>query len=49
MMHAGIKAGTVAAPGVFMVKTGGMMSFMGGLMGHAIFGVVVALVYGLFI
>ena len=49
MMHAGIRAGAVSAPGVFMVKNGGMMSFMGGLIGHAIFGVVVALVYGLFV
>ena len=49
MMHAGIKAGAVSAPGVFMLKNGGLMGFMGGLMGHAIFGVVVALVYGLFV
>lgn len=49
MMHAGIKAGSVSAPGVFMLHNGGMMGFMGGLIGHAIFGVVVALVYGLFI
>lgn len=49
MMHAGVKAGTVEAPGVFMVNTGGMMAFMGGLIGHVIFGLVVALVYGLFI
>lgn len=46
MMHAGIKAGTVSAPGVFMMHNGGMMAFMGGLMGHVIFGLVVALVYG---
>lgn len=49
MMHAGIKAGAVSAPGVFMLKNGGMMGFMGGLMGHIIFGIVVALVYGLFV
>jgi hypothetical protein len=49
MMHAGIKTGSVPAPGVLMLKNGGMLGFMGGLMGHAIFGVVVALVYGLFI
>ncbi len=49
MLHAGIKAGSVSAPGVFMLNNGGMMAFMGGLMGHVIFGVVVALVYGLFI
>ena len=49
MMHAGVKAGTVKAPGVFMMNNGGMMAFMGGLVGHVIFGLVVALVYGLFI
>ena len=49
MMHAGVKAGTVDAPGVFMVNSGGMMAFMGGLMGHVIFGLVVALVYGFFV
>lgn len=48
-MHAGIKAGTVEAPGVFMIRNGGMMAFMGGLLGHVIFGLVVALVYGLFV
>jgi hypothetical protein len=30
-MHAGVKAGTVQAPGVFMLNTGGLMAFMGGL------------------
>jgi hypothetical protein len=49
MMHAGVKAGTVEAPGVFMVNNGGVMAFMGGLIGHIIFGLVVALVYGLFV
>ena len=49
MMHAGIKSGSVQAPGVFMLSNGGMMAFMGGLMGHAIYGVVVALVYGAFV
>jgi hypothetical protein len=48
-MHAGVKAGTVEAPGVFMLNTGGAMAFMGGLVGHLFFGLVVALVYGLFI
>lgn len=49
MMHAGIKAGTVEAPGIFMLQNGGVMAFMGGLIGHVIFGLVVALVYGLFV
>ena len=48
MMHAGIKAGTVQAPGVLMLNSG-VMGFMGGLIGHAIYGLVVALVYGFFI
>lgn len=49
MMHAGVKAGTVEAPGIFMMHNGGLMAFMGGLIGHVIFGLVVALVYGLFV
>lgn len=49
MMHAGIKAGTVKAPGILMFNNGGIMGFMGGLVGHAIFGVVVALIYGAFV
>lgn len=49
MMHAGIKAGTVQAPRVYMISNGGIMAFMGGLIGHAIYGLVVALVYGFFI
>ena len=49
MIHAGIKAGTVKAPGFFMMNNGGMMAFMGGLIGHVIFGLVVALVYGWFV
>jgi len=48
MLHAGIKAGTVQAPGVYMLNAG-IMGLMGGLIGHVIYGVVVALVYGLFI
>ena len=45
MMHVGIKSGTVQAPGLWMTNNGGVMAFMGGLVGHMIFGVVVALVY----
>ena len=48
-MHAGEKAGTLQAPGVFMLNTGGLMAFMGGLIGHLVFGLAIALVYGLFI
>ncbi len=45
LMHAGIKNGDVEAPGLWMTNQGGMMSFVGGLMGHMVFGLVVALVY----
>lgn len=48
MMHAGIKSGAVQAPGVYMTKNGGAMGFMGGLIGHIVFGIVVALVYAAF-
>ncbi len=48
MMHAGVKAGTVKAPGLYMTANGGMMSFAGGLIGHVVYGLVVALVYGAF-
>lgn len=48
MLHAGIKAGTVQAPGVLMLNSG-VKGFMGGLVGHALYGLVVALVYGLFL
>src|SRR5574341_525275 len=45
-LHAGMRSGAVAAPGVYMLQAGGVMSFIGGLMGHVIFGLVVGLVYG---
>lgn len=45
MMHVGIKSGAVKAPGLWMTNNGGGMAFMGGLVGHMIFGVVIALVY----
>ena len=44
MMHAGIKAGTVPAPGLLMLNQG-VMGPMGGLLGHVIYGVVVVSVY----
>lgn len=49
MLHAGVKAGTVKAPGVYMLSDGGVMAFIGGLMGHVVYGLVVAVVYGLLI
>lgn len=45
IVHAGIKNGEVDAPGLWMINQGGMLSFVGGLMGHMVFGLVVALVY----
>lgn len=48
MVHAGIRSGVVKAPGLWMTKNGGVMAFMGGLVGHIVFGLVVVLVYNLF-
>lgn len=48
MMHIGIRSGSVKAPGLYMTGNGGgMKAFIGGLMGHMIFGLVIALVYTL--
>ncbi len=48
LMHRGIRSGKVMAPGMWMMNNGGMMAFMGGLMGHVVYGIVVALVYAAF-
>ena len=48
MMHAGIKSVAVKAPGLWMTNNGGMRAFVGGLMGHMPFGLVVVLIYNLF-
>jgi len=48
MMHVGIKSGNVPAPGLYMTNNVGVMAFVGGLIGHMVFGLVVALVYTLF-
>ncbi len=48
MMHAGMKSGDVPAPGLFAMNNGGMKSFVGGLMGHLIFAVVVFYTYSFF-
>ncbi len=45
MMHAGIRAGAASAPGAYMTNQRGPMAFVGGLVGHMVFGVIVALVY----
>ena len=47
VMHAGIKNGQMPAPGLWMTKQGGMLSFAGGLAGHLLYAVVVVLVYNL--
>lgn len=47
LMHAGIRSGGVMAPGLWMTNNGGLKAFLGGLMGHMVFGIVVALVYSL--
>lgn len=47
LMHAGIKSGEVDPPGLWMTNQGGMMAFLGGLLGHMVFGLVVALIYSL--
>jgi len=47
VMHVGIKNGDVDPPGLWMTNQGGIMAFIGGLMGHMVFGLVVALIYGL--
>ncbi len=48
VMHMGIRSGAVSAPGLWMTNSGGMMAFGGGLVGHMVFGIVVALVYNVF-
>jgi hypothetical protein len=45
VMHEGIKNGDVEAPGLWMTNQGGFLAFIGGLMGHMIFGLVAALMY----
>lgn len=46
MMHAGIRSGAVKAPGMYMTANGGgMMAFIGGLVGHMIYGLIVACAY----
>ena len=47
IMHVGIKNGEVEAPGMWMTNQGGILAFVGGLMGHMVFGLVVTLVYNL--
>ncbi len=44
-VHAGMKAGMVKEAGPYMLNALGVMGFIGGLMGHIVFGVIVAAVY----
>jgi hypothetical protein len=44
-IHAGMKAGLVKESGPYMLKALGMIGFVGGMVGHVVFGVTVALVY----
>jgi hypothetical protein len=46
-VNAGMRAGTVKAPGRYLLQLGNM-GFFGGLMGHILFGLTVGLVYGIF-
>ena len=48
MMHVGIRSGEVDPPGMWMTNNGGMMAFVGGLVGHLIFAVVVYFTYAMF-
>jgi uncharacterized membrane protein YagU involved in acid resistance len=45
IMHVGIRRGEVKAPGLWMTNNGGMMAFGGGLFGHLVFGLVIAVTY----
>jgi len=48
MLHIVIKRGEVQAQGLWMTNNCGMLGFVGGLIGHLVFGLVVVLVYNLF-
>lgn len=43
--HAGMKAGTVQPTGAYMLKSIGFFGFIAGMIGHIVFGIVVALIY----
>ena len=47
IMHVGMKNGEVEAPGMWMTNQGGILAFVGSLLGHMVFGLVVTLVYNL--
>jgi hypothetical protein len=45
LAHAGMKAGTVPETGAYMLKSLGFLGFIAGMVGHIVFGIVVALSY----
>jgi hypothetical protein len=45
IVHAGMKAGTVQPTGAYMLKSLGFLGFIAGMIGHIVFGIVVALIY----
>jgi hypothetical protein len=47
LAHAGMQAGSVQETGPYMLKSLGVVGFIAGTVGHIVFGVIVALVYGL--
>jgi hypothetical protein len=47
-IHAGIRAGTQKAPGRYLRGWDAHAGFYGGLMAHIVYGMTVALVYGIF-
>ncbi len=47
LVHAGMKAGTVAETGPYMLKSLGFVGFIAGLVGHIVFGLAVTGVYSL--
>lgn len=46
LAHAGMKAGTIQPTGPYMLQSLGLPGFWAGLVGHIVFGLVVAGVYG---
>jgi hypothetical protein len=48
-VHAGMQAGTIEIVGAYMLRSLGFVGFMAGMVGHIVFGMVVALVYGMFV
>lgn len=45
IMHAGMKSGLIEETGPYMLKSLGVAGFIAGLIGHIVFGLVVAVVY----